>query len=341
MTLTSALQVKRVHPDLMDRTFAQTTDIKSVTRAGTKELFGVDVEIEGRHCHLLAGETPASIWRAVRDDSLRGESIELVSPIPSTITEVEKACNFLSEKFRKFDTSFMSDRTSVHVHYNVSAFTVRDLHKSLVGWYLLENALTRKAGGQAREGNKFCLRTCDSETPLQAIIKGFQSLSFYPAIKSRKCGRYSNLNLMSLLKFGTLEVRCHKGSVDGAEILMWVQVLREVFGNSRDNFGEASEIMIEYSALGAERFLKEHYPRVYEYLADVEDWQYLIEDCLDYAQSLAYCIQEDEQSPKTARWSSKKKSAGRLTPSLSTTSTSLAQAREQVWRNNYAQPEDQ
>lgn len=293
MNLQSLLQINRIHPVIMNRTVARHLDL-SIPKG---QLFGVEVEVEGEGCHNIAYGIDAQIWRAVRDDSLRGESIELISPGPTPLSSLENACQVMSHAFQDWDTSGMSERTSLHVHYNVGSRTLRDLHKMLTGFYLLENLITRVAGGREREGNKFCLRACDSEPPIKAVVAAFQTLNFHAALK--RLGRYANLNLLALFKFGTLETRCHKGTVDGNEILTWCLVLAEVFDSSADHFAHAADIMVELSSLGPADFLCTYYPRTAEYVAtEVSDVEELVYEGLDHAQEIAYAIEEGEDGLK-------------------------------------------
>jgi hypothetical protein len=298
MSFQSLLQNNGVHPSLMGRSYSRHCDIRRQEGPnGELELFGVEIELEGPGLLERANNISIYKWKAVRDDSLRGEALELVSPGPRTIEQLTQDFAHFADVFRDWDTSGISERCSIHVHYNVSGYSMRELLNMLVAFYLIENAITYRAGGPERQGNKFCLRTVDSETPIKVLTKCFQTMNFWSGLKSKSIGRYSNLNLLALNKFGTLEVRCHKGSANADEIFDWVKVLRNVFFQAR-TFDKPEDIIIAFSALGPEEFLMTHFPVVYDYVREVPDLDEKMYECLDYAQSLAYCIVEDENGLK-------------------------------------------
>ena len=114
--------------------------------AGT-QYYGFEVEIEGAGCQRRA-ERLGDRWRLVRDGSLRGESVETIFRRPLSGDESEEAFKDFEKNFSKFGDSTLSERTSVHCHYDVSGKTMADLQKMLVAFFMFENALTRVAGGK-------------------------------------------------------------------------------------------------------------------------------------------------------------------------------------------------
>jgi hypothetical protein len=194
-------------------------------KASVVEIFGmprvngdvaVEIEIEGRHLPL---RIPG--WNAVRDGSLRGESMEYVTQGPSSLDGLAQRLAILKKTFS--DTGTMvkdAYRGSVHVHVNIQNKTIEQVFTTLYLWLLLEPIFLRLCGPQ-REGNLFCLPSYaagDMQFYGRELLSALRNRAFFD-IRDR--GKYASLNTDCLKTFGSLEFRTFPTTSDTARILKW------------------------------------------------------------------------------------------------------------------------
>lgn len=262
------------------------------------------------------------------DGSLRNNGREFVFTNPLNLEESEKAIRALCEKLPK-DASF-SNRTSVHVHLNASDITVKEYHQFLTLWYLVEALLVRRSGGKDREGNMFCLRGLDSNSLIDNYKKAFRGNNRLLVSTER----YNCLNTRAFSKFGSLEIRSHRGTSDADELVKWAKVLAEVFEKSK-TFSNARDILFETSQKGAEGFLREKLPLLWSYINEKPSEDLTLgDDFFDYydegialAQDIAYCVEVvDPPEPEK----DKKSSISEMAFSRGYVNTAIRDARAQA-----------
>lgn len=188
--------------------------------AGNK--VGIEIEAEGENIKM----SEVADWRSEDDGSLRGEfpnsRHEFVSGILD-IKDVSSAIKALIEdqKEAEFDFSF---RTSTHVHVNALDMPLEKLVNYIYLYYLLEKDLFEYCG-PSRKNNRFCLRLVDCEYQLSIlksmIENSFRELRFIISDELR----YAACNMASLLKYGTLEFRGMRGTMDHDVLMNWVGML--------------------------------------------------------------------------------------------------------------------
>lgn len=231
---------------------------------------GIEIECEGKGME----EVDTALWKSEDDGSLRGEyprsraEFILKKPIP-----VENA-RFAVEELKaelpeaKFDFSF---RTSVHVHLNVQQLSYVQLLNLVYIYLLLEEPMMTFAGKE-RKGNHFCLRLNDAEGVLDLINGMFRRGESAILDNMQKDQyRYSAINLEALSKYGSVEFRGMRGTMDADVIDTWCQaiVALRTYACSVDS---PSNVFAEYAALeplafmekvfGPELALKLSYPRM-------------------------------------------------------------------------------
>lgn len=185
-------------------------------------LLGVEVEVETINGVLPRHHDDLNAWDVTHDGSLRGESAEYVFKEPLGARAAINAVNKLREVLEPVELNW-SFRTSVHVHVNVLSLTKQQLDNFFYSYLLLEEVLMAFCGA-TREGNRFCLRVKDAEGVIEAIgaivaNKGFLNLP------RQDVNRYSSLNVDALLKFGSLEFRGMRGTLDKDVINVWINAL--------------------------------------------------------------------------------------------------------------------
>jgi len=91
-------------------------------------------------------------------------------------------------------------------------------------YYLMERDMMRYCG-PARNNNRFCLRMVDSEFQLD-ILDGLMENGFRDIRVFVDEGmRYAACNLAALVKYGTLEFRGMRGSLDKDVLMNWINQL--------------------------------------------------------------------------------------------------------------------
>lgn len=234
-------------------------DYRVVTVMGLKEVdgdVGIEIECEGNKFPKNRRDNPGDAlpkgWDYHKDGSLRGaDNAEYVLSRPVKFEELPKKVGDLWGCLEKYGTVLdVSRRTSVHVHLNCQQFTMSRVTSFMALLYATENILAEYAGDH-RVGNLFCLRAVDASGILrqaQYFITNNMSWHFPEGM------HYSGVNLESLAKFGSIEVRYLRGVVSEDAILEWVELLRRVYDASA-RFPDPRDVCVAFSAEGPLGFL--------------------------------------------------------------------------------------
>lgn len=192
----------------------------------------VGIEIENEWKDLLGKDWPrVRNWHHEEDHSLRYNGMEYVStPLKSSVyaKHVQELCAAL----QKLPQPTNSIRTSIHVHTDVSQWNFIQILTFACTYWILEDYVSHFAGSD-RMGNLFCLRlkdTCIVQTGIKQIVRRF---GLQDATLINHNNRYSSLNFASLQKFGTLEFRLMRGTLDAEEINTWVAMILQMQRFSR------------------------------------------------------------------------------------------------------------
>lgn len=194
----------------------------------TKDV-GIEIEVEGARLpnHMGDGDL-GDIWIAEPDGSLRG-GMEYIFNGAQRVKDVPKYIKMLNDYFTANRSQIkFSFRTSVHVHVNHLGCDMTQICNSIYTYMLLEPLLINFAG-ESRKGNRFCLRVADADGLLFTMKKMFSMASRgCAAIKMAVAedeNRYAAINIESLNKHGTIEIRCLRGTNDEKVISAWSRVL--------------------------------------------------------------------------------------------------------------------
>lgn len=193
---------------------------------GVKELqgahVGIEIEAEGEGMTLVASPN----WKSEDDQSLRGRFPDQRHEFVSSVLPKDKIEGAIDElinlqKDARFNFSF---RTSTHVHVNCTDMTPDEITTFVYIYYLMERDMMRYCG-PARNNNRFCLRMVDSEFQLD-ILDGLMENGFRDIRVFVDEGmRYAACNLAALVKYGTLEFRGMRGSLDKDVLMNWINQL--------------------------------------------------------------------------------------------------------------------
>lgn len=253
---------------------------------------GLELEVESSE-PLPIIEVPP--WKTKDDESLRGQqhggAKEYVTdgaiPCDSTKTKaIEYLCGELA-KNKGIDHN--SPRTSVHVHINVLDCTPLQIWTAVCTYWLIENLLLEYCG-EDRKGNCFCLRLKDAEGLLTAVendIIGRDVLPF-DTINSDTC-RYSAQNIAAIRKFGSLEYRGMRGTINPAIIDLWSSSMYSIVHRSK-RFSSPEEMLDRYIEMKDTRtFLEWILPRdMVDILVTYNNWERLVKDNAGLVAEIAY-----------------------------------------------------
>lgn len=223
--------------------------------------FGLEIEMEN-----TGGVEPHEdfnmLWTHHVDNSLRNNGIEYVTRGAGVNKEIAfKSLDELEKLLNKYPKIEFSERTSFHVHMNFQDRTLKDFHNFLTTYYMLENLLTLRAGFENRVANLFCLRLVDANAVKKSLLNSF-AFSFSEMFGHEK---YLALNLSAFGRFGTLEVRVHRGTKDVHEYKAFIEALEEIYTNSM-KFESPMEIFQGMSSLGFVEFFNKTFPATMRYL---------------------------------------------------------------------------
>lgn len=227
------------------------TIIKKVCPKGE---VGIEIEAEGQHLRVIDSD----FWITEKDGSLRGAFPEsaaeyvLRKPIPRGL--VGAALDELIECQKDATLSF-SFRTSVHIHINVGDLTEEQLRCFTYAYALLEEPLINFFG-KARKANRFCLRIQDAERELLYLQDFYErGLEVLKGVGGDEI-RYSAMNLAALYKYGSLEFRAMRGTLDKGVIQNWISALLAVKDWSIKQ-ETPKQIFDHFQTVGPDAFLME------------------------------------------------------------------------------------
>lgn len=157
------------------------------------------------------------------DPSLRNNGKEIKTK-PSNYEKTVLLFDFLHKNIKLGPQPF-SERTSIHVHVNVSQLTMEQLRQLTLTYALLEPLFFKYVGAE-RQHNIYCV-------PL--------NYTFLPSIYNKdatgmyaKWHKYTAFNLKPVKDIGTVEFRHLYGTADKEVFTTWLNALKQLFEHVRD-----------------------------------------------------------------------------------------------------------
>jgi hypothetical protein len=210
-------------------------------------MFGAELEVESNtKLPIIA----TGSWRTDRDESLRSAyPFEYVTKNPIPFVGVDKLISNLLTRLSDKEVSDPikdSPTTSWHIHLNSLEFTPVQLLTKLFLYWSLE-PLVMKHCGSKRQQNTFALQLKDA----YYILERFNS-TFYAqfisdpreVLRNRVYGqdfRYAAQNMSALSKFGSVEYRGMRGTLEQEEIMPWINFLISVWEDK--TYSNPSEVL--------------------------------------------------------------------------------------------------
>jgi len=201
----------------------------------TGRMVGAELEVESE---TKLPTIDSGTWTTIQDQSLRtqmGREYVLRAPIPyeGVETAVSNLLKSLNDK-EKSEPIRNASTTSWHVHLNALDLTPNELMTRLFAYWLLEPLLIKHCGPE-REANPFCLQLKDNLRNLGTFDTAFfnQFIST-PTYVTQGRGfnnnyRYCAQNYTALAKFGSIEYRAMKGSLEYDEVMPWFNALTSMW----------------------------------------------------------------------------------------------------------------
>lgn len=184
---------------------------------------GIEIEVEGENLR----EVHNAFWKSEDDGSLRGEfphqRCEYIFKKPQPYDKVGAIVGNLKKELEDAEFNF-SHRTSCHVHVNVQELTLEQLLNMMYIYLLVEEPLINFCG-RVRKGNQFALRLQDAEGILNHVQRLFERGAGVIEEIQQDEVRYAALNIAAVAKYGSLEFRGMRGTMDENIIIPWVETL--------------------------------------------------------------------------------------------------------------------
>jgi len=152
--------------------------------------------------------------------------------------------------------------------------------------------------GSDRVGNLFCLGGKHAEQNVQIMESAIQTENFNELFDNNL--RYTSCNVTSIGKFGSLEFRSMRGTVDQNLIQLWVDILLMIKDNAL-SYENPREIVKEFLRIGPEEFLRNAFssrPDIYQIFRQRGDRQNCMWDGLRLMRDVAYAVRWEKFDPE-------------------------------------------
>lgn len=220
----------------------------------SKRTDGVGIEVEVEATKPLPSEI-GGVWLSHTDGSLRGHAMEYVcrQPLkigPDTLKHIKNLTDKLADPTLGVN---MSARTSVHIHRNVQHFTPVQVWNAIIAYWLLEDPLLNYCGDE-RKGSHFCLPLSCCDGIIETCTADLESRST-PFSKFSVGGtKYGGQNLSTISRYGSIEYRSMRGTIDPEIIHTWAATLYNLTEAAK-NFKDPADLLDFYFDKDLDTFL--------------------------------------------------------------------------------------
>lgn len=217
--------------------------------------FGIEIETESRSPFSYPY---LNYWNIVDDGSLRDFGAEFVLKTPLSQFDLQDALEEFKNKTSNIQFIQNSLTTSVHVHVNMLHESLKTLINFICIYYMFEQTLLSYSGA-SRTSNLFCLSLKDADSHFESLLQFIEKLddesnnSLYAIEQDCK---YSSLNLGAIKRFGSLEIRCFRGTTDTDVIKDWVAILNDMLIYSKQEHVTPVTMLQSISKLGDDFFFE-------------------------------------------------------------------------------------
>ena len=243
---------------------------------------GVEVELERAH-KMLAEMEGSKFWDGKGDGSLRYQGVEFVFKRPLAGALVDSALEELCAAGEKTNPD-ANVNCSTHVHIDFSEAETQEVINFIATYMLVEDALADFCGPN-RKDNLYCLTFSNAEFATEVVNNIITRNSLTPIARAREGDlKYSALNMYTLRKFGTLEVRLAPAMYKADELRHWINLLLSILKFSK-TIDTPADVLTQVSHLGIHGFCQEvlgdGYESIRPYINEENVWCAI--DRLQYA----------------------------------------------------------
>lgn len=211
--------------------------------------FGIEIEciVPGQDRDTIQAalnEAGLPAWKCKSDGSLSASGWEIVSPPISGETGMDELRTALRVLAR---LGASVDRTcGLHVHHEVADLTVDGIKRFVKNW-ASHQGLIDGLVSESRRGsnNNYCLDLQNYD--LQAI----ERCTTLQELRGIGIDRYRKINLLAYVRYGTIEIRQHQGTLSYEKIHSWVMLGQAMLDTAKTTEMErASRVTEMISSLG-------------------------------------------------------------------------------------------
>ncbi len=279
--------------DFLNTPIARLTKGRRAAKAG--DLFGVEIECEGARVNWDGSDAILKGWKPEHDGSLRdrhGPPQEWVFNGPVSYDASVQRIHQLFDYFDKNKAKFVcSNRTSVHIHYNMGDKSCYQLVNMFILFTILEGMMDRYCG-EDRVGNLFCLSSRHAEEQIEWMNDVV--FKYFTFANLRDDWRYCSFNFASLNKFTTVEFRGMRGLDNREDMLNWLSIIFEFCDYASYKMKNPIDVIRALSEEGPEVFLRKIFSKENFLLLtrgiNIEDIAQSLYQGLRLVQMLAYRV---------------------------------------------------
>jgi hypothetical protein len=277
------------HPMHLDRKLFEDIQVHHQDCVVFPDMFGFEIELEGKKLKTQKRDIVA-LWDIHNDGSLRikqpgEEAIEYVLRRPLKLEDTYTAIKILFDHLNGEGVEvFPSYRTSIHVHVNCAADTLRHIY-NFITLAIIFDELFVSQNGEHRIGNNFCLRAKDAQGQIAEMINSIMHHGNLYGLNANH--RYSSVNFVSLMKYGTLEFRSLECTTDFKRVEHWVETLATLKAASRQ-FDDPQDIIRYFSRMSEKEFLYFVLGHCASKYAKVAGFEGMLREGMRLAQDLAF-----------------------------------------------------
>lgn len=202
--------------------------------------YGIEIEAETKEPYIVP---KFKFWSVKKDSSLRdfGQEYILNAPVRYDY-ELDIALGEFRDKTSGIPFIQNSISTSVHVHWNILNEKWKTLGNFCTLYTLYENLLIEYSG-EFRRNNLFCLPLRSAPLIPKYIEEMFRSVnkkSYAGCFFEPELVKYAALNLSTIQRFGSLEMRSFRGTTDINVIKDWITIIHDIVKFSRQDITPCS-----------------------------------------------------------------------------------------------------
>lgn len=216
--------------------------------------FGIEIEFFNVHYETVISELRAAgiqvadyngythavipQWKVTTDASVTGvgtgvflSGLELVSPIlygDEGLEELELVYEVLTRIGAQVDKT-----CGTHVHFDISTFSTENV-KSFINLFYKYQSVTKWLVPKSRRDNSYCspINKRNIDRINSDIVDNIASIAHCLG------DRYRTINLFSYVKYGTIEIRQHGGTLEFEKIEAWIVLMYQMLNHAEHNVVE-------------------------------------------------------------------------------------------------------